>query len=88
MAIDDRIKSEEFGQSSKTVQSIYAIDFSGSGIIKLAYNVKEAKEYDDNTVYYIAAEAPGLAVLGVFGGVVAGLIGLAIKYGGIGKTVE
>lgn len=45
---------EELNQTSvKIVKSIYAVDFTGSGKIKLAYNVKNAKEYDDNTVYYI-----------------------------------
>lgn len=38
------------------IKSIYAVDFSGSGKIKLAYNIKSAKEYDDNTVYYIGTK--------------------------------
>ena len=41
---------------AKIVKSIYAVDFSGSGKIKLAYNIKSASAYDENTVYYIAAE--------------------------------
>lgn len=55
LSVDDRITSTALEQSvTKTVKSIYAVDFTGSGKIKLAYNVKTAKEYDDNTVYYIA----------------------------------
>lgn len=38
------------------MKSIYALDFSGSGKIKLAYNIKCADIYDENTVYYIAAD--------------------------------
>ena len=57
VSIDDRIKTGESAQTTtKIVKSIYAMDFSGSGKIKLAYNVKNAKNYDENTVYYIAAE--------------------------------
>lgn len=57
VSIDDRITSGTFEQSTtKIVKSIYAVDFSGSGKIKLAYNIKSAKEYDDNTVYYVAAQ--------------------------------
>ena len=57
VSVDDRIKTGELVQATtKVVKSIYAVDFAGSGKIKLAYNVKNAKKYDDNTVYYIAAE--------------------------------
>lgn len=57
ISVDDRIATNEFTQSSaKIVKSIYAVDFSGSGKIKLAYNIKSANTYDENTVYYIAAE--------------------------------
>lgn len=42
--------------SVKGVKSIYAVDFTGSGTIKLAYNVKTAKTYDENAVYYIATK--------------------------------
>ena len=57
VSFDDRIKTGELAQTTtKIVKSIYAVDFSGSGKIKLAYNVKNAKNYDENTVYYIAAE--------------------------------
>lgn len=55
---DDNIRTrvgESQFSSTETVNSIYAIDFSGSGKIKLVYNVKNAKEYDDNTVYYVAS---------------------------------
>lgn len=54
---DDEIKTGEGLETKvKTVNSIYAVDFTGGGKIKLAYDVGTAKEYDDNTVYYIAAQ--------------------------------
>ena len=57
VSVDDRIVANEFTQTTaKIVKSIYAVDFSGSGKIKLAYNIKNASAYDENTVYYIAAE--------------------------------
>jgi hypothetical protein len=57
VSIDDRITIGEYAQSTtKIVKSIYAVDFSGGGKIKLAYNIKSAKEYDENTVYYVAAQ--------------------------------
>ena len=57
ISVDDRIATNEFTQTTaKIVKSIYAVDFSGSGKIKLAYNIKSASAYDENTVYYIAAE--------------------------------
>ena len=57
VSIDDRITTGSFEQTTtRIVKSIYAVDFSGSGKIKLAYNIKNAKEYDENTVYYIAAK--------------------------------
>lgn len=62
VSIDDKISTGtlEFA-TTKLVKSIYAVDFSGSGKIKLAYNVTTAKEYDENTVYYVsAAEAKTL----------------------------
>lgn len=40
----------------KTVKSIYAVEFNGSGKIKLAYDIKSAEKYDDNTVYFVGAE--------------------------------
>lgn len=57
VSIDDRITIGEYAQSTtKIVKSIYAVDFSGGGKIKLAYSIKSAKEYDENTVYYVAAQ--------------------------------
>lgn len=41
-------------EPDRVVSSIYQIDLLGEGIRKLAYDVKEAKQYDDNFVYYIA----------------------------------
>lgn len=55
VSVDDRITSGAFEMATtKIVKSVYAVDFSGSGKIKLAYNIKNAKEYDENTVYYTA----------------------------------
>ena len=61
VSVDDRITTSTFEQTTtKVVKSIYAVDFSGSGKIKLAYNVSAAKNYDDGTVYYTAIrELPG-----------------------------
>lgn len=57
VSIDDRITIGGFEQTTtKIVKSIYAVDFSGGGKIKLAYDIKNAKEYDENTVYYVAAK--------------------------------
>ena len=41
---------------TKTVKSIYAVDFGGTGKRKLAYDIKAAEQYDDDTVYYVAAQ--------------------------------
>lgn len=57
ISIDDKISVESFEQPSyKLVKSIYAVDFTGSGKIKLAYNIKSAKTYDEKTVYFVAAK--------------------------------
>ena len=57
ISVDDRIVTSRFDQTSvRTVKSIYAVDFSGSGKIKLAYNVRDAKKYDEDLVYYVAAQ--------------------------------
>ena len=57
VSLDDRLNQSAMEQlTNKVVKSIYAVDFSGNGKIKLAYNVKTAKTYDDNTVYYIAGQ--------------------------------
>lgn len=58
VSTDDIISStNEYSQTSyKSIKSIYAVDFSGSGKIKLAYNIEDAKNYDENTVYYIATK--------------------------------
>lgn len=57
VSVDGRIKTGE-GElvTEKIVKSIYAVDFTGSGKIKLAYNIKNAEKYAENTVYYIAAK--------------------------------
>ncbi|MBE6712599.1 MAG: DUF5050 domain-containing protein [Ruminococcaceae bacterium] len=54
VSVDDRSVTKSFETTTtRIVKSIYAVDFSGSGKIKLAYDIKSAKEYDENTVYYI-----------------------------------
>ncbi len=59
VSYDDRILiNEEENVFAYNVKSIYAVDFSGSGKIKLAYNIQNADEHDDDTVYYVAAENP------------------------------
>ena len=57
ISLDDRIKEEyEDHTVTKNVKSIYAVDFSGSGRRKLAYNIRSAQKYDDNKVYYVATQ--------------------------------
>jgi ribosomal protein S6 len=58
VSVDDRTRiTNEFGvASSKIVKSIYAVDFTGSGRSKLAYNINNAEQYDDDTIYYIAVD--------------------------------
>lgn len=57
VSVDDRLSYRGLDQMMHTrvVKSIYAVEFAGSGKMKLAYDVKLAKEYDENTVYYIAS---------------------------------
>ena len=55
VSVDDRIVTGTFEQTTKLVKSIYAVEFSGGGKIKLAYDIQSAREYDENTVYYVAA---------------------------------
>lgn len=40
------------GETYREIKSIYSIDFDGA-LTKLVYDIKDAKEYDDNTVYYV-----------------------------------
>ena len=56
VSIDGRITNEFPILTTKLVKSIYAIDFSGSGKIKLAYDIVNAKEYDENTVYFVGKD--------------------------------
>ncbi len=56
VSIDGRITNDFPILTTKTVKSIYAIDFSGSGKIKLAYDIVNAKEYDENTVYFVGKD--------------------------------
>ena len=56
VSIDGKITSEFPILTTKTIKSIYAIDFSGSGKIKLAYDIVSAKEYDENTVYFVGKD--------------------------------
>ncbi len=48
--------SDGVTESRVWVNSIYAVDFTGGGKRKLAYDVKTAKKYDDSTVYYVAKQ--------------------------------
>jgi hypothetical protein len=62
VSVDERFRANEFTQNITTVKSIYAVDFVGTGKRKLAYNILDAKEYDENTVWYLAEELkPGAA---------------------------
>lgn len=66
VSVDDVVKSTSFVQTtSKSVKSIYSIDFSGEGIIKLVYNIKEAKEYDEDIIYYISEKTNKLTTYGI-----------------------
>lgn len=56
VSIDDKIVNRNFEQTTtKVVKSIYAVEFAGGGRSKLAYDIQSAREYDENTVYYVAA---------------------------------
>ncbi len=54
---DAAVVTQDGISTRKAVKSIYAVDFTGGGIIKIAYDIKTAKKYDDNTVYYIDARS-------------------------------
>jgi len=54
VSVDERIRSEFTQTVIKTVKSIYAVNFSGGGKMKLAYDIVHAEKYDDNTIYYIS----------------------------------
>lgn len=57
ISVDGKIKSDDEGVTrTKTVKSLYAVDFTGGGKTKLAYDIKSAKKYGENTVYYVAAK--------------------------------
>jgi hypothetical protein len=54
VSYDDKIKpNSELGQG-RNVKSIYAVDFTGTGIYKLAYDVIQAKAYDESKIYFTA----------------------------------
>lgn len=38
------------------ILSLYSVDFSGSGIRKLVYDITHAKTYDEDTIYYLAEQ--------------------------------
>ena len=40
----------------KRIESVYVVDFTGSGKKKLVYDIKDAKKYDEDSIYYIVAE--------------------------------
>ncbi|MBR6515175.1 MAG: DUF5050 domain-containing protein [Clostridia bacterium] len=57
VSVDDSITVGEFATATtRTVKSVYMVDFAGKGRMKLAYNVKRAKKYDEDTVYFVAVE--------------------------------
>ena len=51
ISVDYR-RFHEINGTTTTVKSIYSVDFSGEGKRKLAYDIAEAKEYDEHTVYF------------------------------------
>ncbi|MBQ3085080.1 MAG: DUF5050 domain-containing protein [Clostridia bacterium] len=57
---DDRILQsngeDEFAHKTTSVKSIYAVNFTEGGKRKLAYNIKDANAYDENTVYFSSVE--------------------------------
>ena len=66
VSVDDRITVNNYEQiTTQKVKSIYAVDFSGSGKIKLAYNIINAKYYDENTIYYVDAKDTVVSSAGV-----------------------
>jgi len=57
ISIDSNLVRNELNQIiSHSIKSIYAVDFVGGGKIKLAYDVKAAKAYDENTIRYVVAK--------------------------------
>ncbi len=56
VSVDEKTNTNEFAQSARLINSIYKVDFTGSGKRKLVYNVKNVKEFDDTTVYYSTVE--------------------------------
>lgn len=43
-------------RDDSAVKSIYAVDFTGAGLSKLAYNIKDAKARNGEWIYYIATK--------------------------------
>ena len=55
---DSTILTDSVGnRKSAVVKSIYATDFYGKGKRKLAYNILEAKQMDEDTIYFITKES-------------------------------
>lgn len=54
VSIDEKVSLGEFG-GTQLIHSIYAVEFDGSGIRKLANDITKVKAYDDNTIYYTTA---------------------------------
>ena len=58
VSVDYR-KIQEFSGISTMVKSIYSVEFSGEGKRKLAYDIEEAKEYDENTIFFTTVKKTG-----------------------------
>lgn len=57
VSTDDVISSGEIAQITKRrIESVYLVDFSGSGKRKLVYDIKDAKTYDEDSIYYVVTE--------------------------------
>lgn len=57
VSTDDVVSSGEFTQiTKKRIESVYMVDFSGSGKRKLVYDIKDAKKYDEDSIYYVVKE--------------------------------
>lgn len=56
VSVDDTIKEGGLTPVFTKVKSIYAVDFDGTGKKKLTYNIKTAKSYNEEYIYYISSK--------------------------------
>ena len=57
VSTDDMAGSADITQlTKKRIESVYMVDFSGSGKKKLIYDIKDAKKYDEDSIYYVVSE--------------------------------